>query len=87
VNYPKIVVAMAPARVFRHAAAVPPPRANFRVRARSGRIGEFGPPPPPVPDIDSDSAGAYDLAEDGKPMWLKCASCANLLLFPGEHVW
>eukprot|EP00892_Ulva_mutabilis_P006425 jgi/Ulvmu1/4154/UM019_0133.1 len=41
---------------------------RHRIRAE---MGHFGPPPPPVPDLQPDGKGAYDLAEDGKPMWLK----------------
>jgi hypothetical protein len=41
------------------------------IRCRS--LGNFGPPPPPIPDIDPDGKGAYEISDDGKPMWLKCA--------------
>lgn len=57
-------------------------RVSLRRGARRLRstpeIGEFGPPPPPVPDIASDGKGAYDLADDGKPMWLKCDAFLHL---------
>jgi hypothetical protein len=48
-----------------------PTSARHRSARCSTSVGEFGPPPPPVPDIDADTAGAYDVADDGKPMWLK----------------
>lgn len=67
-----MVPAMRVARASRHKPGLVHPGGRIHVHRIRAEIGEFGPPPPPVPDTQPDGKGAYDLAEDGKPMWLKC---------------